>query len=233
MSSIAPEAASSEPAKPASAPATKGKRGRKRKSSLDSVKKKIDFDGEAEVLASGSILDASNTNETSEPPKKKLKPSPVPIVRASRRSSRLSGESIPKFPNLESVEEEKAPAAEPDQQTYIEQQGDAQEFVEDLYDDITGIDLGDQTEANLFAQGEMLVPAQTEEPEMFTGDLHLSCNEELDVNEVIISTQGEAGATDADAVFADLLVNESSILGDEDVDMGSQHLFGDFAAPWY
>ncbi len=232
MSSIAPEASSSEPAKPASAPTTKGKRGRKRKS-LDSVKKKIDFDGEAEVLASGSILDASNTNETSEPPKKKLKPSPVPVVRASRRSSRLSGEAIPKFPNLESVEEEKVPAVEPEQQAYIEQPDEAQEFADELYaDDIIGIELGDQTNPNLFAQGGM-VPAQAEEPEMFTGDLHLSCNEELDANEAIASTQGEAGATDADAVFADLLVGESDILGDDDVDMGSTHLFGDFAAPWY
>eukprot|EP00029_Vermamoeba_vermiformis_P000999 TRINITY_DN11168_c0_g1_i1.p1 TRINITY_DN11168_c0_g1~~TRINITY_DN11168_c0_g1_i1.p1 ORF type:complete len:895 (+),score=154.12 TRINITY_DN11168_c0_g1_i1:113-2797(+) len=229
MSSMAPEAASGEPAKPASAPTTKGKRGRKRKSSLDSVKKKIDFDGEAEVLASGSILDASHTNETGEPPKKKLKPSPVPTVRASRRSSRLSGESIPKFPNLESVAEEKAHALEPEQQEYLEHQEEDHEFSEEIYA-ITGIEgLDDQTATNLFAQGEMLVTSQAEEPEMFTGDLHLSCNEELDANEVIVSTQGEAGATDA--VFD--LLDESDILGNDDVDMNSAHLFGDFAVPWY
>lgn len=231
VSSNAPEAASDEPAKPSSAPTSKGKRGRKRKSSLDSVKKKIDFEGESEVLASGSILDASNNDETSEPPKKKLRPSPVTVVRASRRSSRLLGE-IPKFPNLESVVEEK-PAVEPEQQVYIEQQDETQEFVEQIYTDITGIELDIQSNTNLFAQGEMLVASEAEEAEMFTGELHLSCNEELDVNEVIVSTQGEAGATDADAVFADLLVNESDILGEDDDNMGSAHIFGDFAEPWY
>lgn len=231
MSSNAPEAASDEPAKPSSAPTSKGKRGRKRKSSLDSVKKKIDFEGESEVLASGSILDASNNDETSEPPKKKLRPSPVTVVRAYRRSSRLLGE-IPKFPNLESVVEEK-PAVEPEQQVYIEQQDETQEFVEQIYTDITGIELDIQSNTNLFAQGEMLVASEAEEAEMFTGELHLSCNEELDVNEVIVSTQGEAGATDADAVFADLLVNESDILGEDDDNMGSAHIFGDFAEPWY
>lgn len=229
MSWKSPEAASEEQAKPASAPTSKGKRGRKRKS-LDSVKKKIDFEGESEVLASGSILD-SNLDETSEPPKKKLRPSPVTVVRASRRSSRLLGE-IPKFPNLESVAEEKIPALEPEQQVYIEQD-ETQEFVEQIYTDITSIGLDVQSNANLFAPGEMLVPSEAEEAEMFTGELHLSCNEELDVNEVIVSTQGEAGATDADAVFADLLGNESDILGEDDVNMGSAHLFGDFAEAWY
>ncbi len=221
-------------AKPASAPTTKSKRGRKRKSSLDSVKKKIDFEAEAEVLASGSILDpATNLNETSEPPKKKMKPSPIPVVRTSRRSRRISGESIPKFPNLESGTDEKIPAPEPEQQAYIEPQIEAQELVAHIYTDISGIELSDQTAVNLFAPGEMLVPSQAEEAEMFTGELHLSCNEELDAGEIITSTQGDTGATDADAVFGDLLANESDILGDGDINMGSVHLFGEFAEPWY
>ena len=162
-----------------------------------------------------------------------MKPSPVPIVRSSRRTSRLSGERFPKFPNLESGAEEKTPTTEHEQHTYIEPQIEEQDIVTHIYTDISGIELGDQTTVNLFAPSELLVSSQAEEAEMFTGELHLSCNEELDASEIIASTQSDAGATDADAVFGDLLVNENDILGDGDINMSSSHLFGDFAEPWY